>query len=145
MKVVGLIALCFALAVGVGLGAATGAADDLPVPTDPTVTLPTLPTVTDPPPTVPPPTVPEPTPPPTVPEITWGAADDAAKYADDGGGWFYGELKGANLTQNRWTVGFDQSDPMAIKELPFLERAAPIRSEERRVGKECRSRWSPYH
>src|SRR6266498_2058889 len=27
-----------------------------------------------------------------------------------------------------------------------LERAAPtMRSEERRVGKECRSRWSPYH
>src|ERR1043166_271727 len=24
-------------------------------------------------------------------------------------------------------------------------RAAEIRSEERRVGKECRSRWSPYH
>ena len=23
--------------------------------------------------------------------------------------------------------------------------AAPGRSEERRVGKECRSRWSPYH
>ena len=23
--------------------------------------------------------------------------------------------------------------------------AANIRSEERRVGKECRSRWSPYH
>ena len=23
--------------------------------------------------------------------------------------------------------------------------AAAIRSEERRVGKECRSRWSPYH
>ena len=22
---------------------------------------------------------------------------------------------------------------------------AGIRSEERRVGKECRSRWSPYH
>src|SRR2546422_10212573 len=22
---------------------------------------------------------------------------------------------------------------------------APMRSEERRVGKECRSRWSPYH
>ena len=28
-----------------------------------------------------------------------------------------------------------------------LEQAALaiIRSEERRVGKECRSRWSPYH
>ena len=23
--------------------------------------------------------------------------------------------------------------------------AASLRSEERRVGKECRSRWSPYH
>ena len=23
--------------------------------------------------------------------------------------------------------------------------STPIRSEERRVGKECRSRWSPYH
>src|SRR3712207_2667717 len=28
----------------------------------------------------------------------------------------------------------------------FAERAAEVaRSEERRVGKECRSRWSPYH
>src|SRR5258708_38463578 len=26
-----------------------------------------------------------------------------------------------------------------------VEVAALIRSEERRVGKECRSRWSPYH
>ena len=25
------------------------------------------------------------------------------------------------------------------------ERRADDRSEERRVGKECRSRWSPYH
>ena len=25
------------------------------------------------------------------------------------------------------------------------EAAKPARSEERRVGKECRSRWSPYH
>ena len=24
-------------------------------------------------------------------------------------------------------------------------RSIPMRSEERRVGKECRSRWSPYH
>src|SRR3712207_6092190 len=26
-----------------------------------------------------------------------------------------------------------------------LRSAGPLRSEERRVGKECRSRWSPYH
>ena len=25
------------------------------------------------------------------------------------------------------------------------ERFDAVRSEERRVGKECRSRWSPYH
>ena len=25
------------------------------------------------------------------------------------------------------------------------QAAMPARSEERRVGKECRSRWSPYH
>ena len=33
--------------------------------------------------------------------------------------------------------------------LPFnlftLQNAQVLRSEERRVGKECRSRWSPYH
>jgi len=27
----------------------------------------------------------------------------------------------------------------------FSTKVGPIRSEERRVGKECRSRWSPYH
>ena len=26
-----------------------------------------------------------------------------------------------------------------------IVRSATYRSEERRVGKECRSRWSPYH
>ena len=29
--------------------------------------------------------------------------------------------------------------------VPLLMRPAVKRSEERRVGKECRSRWSPYH
>src|SRR6266436_9276987 len=28
---------------------------------------------------------------------------------------------------------------------PIVHRDIPRRSEERRVGKECRSRWSPYH
>ena len=28
---------------------------------------------------------------------------------------------------------------------PDMESKKPWRSEERRVGKECRSRWSPYH
>ena len=29
--------------------------------------------------------------------------------------------------------------------LVFLGLSILVRSEERRVGKECRSRWSPYH
>ena len=29
--------------------------------------------------------------------------------------------------------------------LSFAVAAGCLRSEERRVGKECRSRWSPYH
>jgi hypothetical protein len=60
-----------------------------------------------------------------VPPISWGVADDASKYADDGGSWFYGELAGASLTQNRWTLAFDPNNPTAIDELPFIERAAP--------------------
>ena len=27
----------------------------------------------------------------------------------------------------------------------LIEKHPDLRSEERRVGKECRSRWSPYH
>ena len=51
---------------------------------------------------------------------------------------------------------FPQVDVKAICALDYPEMAAAIvgqyltdysqeRSEERRVGKECRSRWSPYH
>ena len=32
-----------------------------------------------------------------------------------------------------------------ISELDRASRHVQLRSEERRVGKECRSRWSPYH
>ena len=44
------------------------------------------------------------------------------------------ELKVKNLV-----VGTPYLDEINTKEAEFL------RSEERRVGKECRSRWSPYH
>ena len=57
--------------------------------------------------------------------IVWGVADDASKFADDGGAWFYDEMKGANLSTNRWTLAWDASAPTAIKELAFLQRAAP--------------------
>ena len=34
---------------------------------------------------------------------------------------------------------------LAIRELGGVALPNGDRSEERRVGKECRSRWSPYH
>ena len=34
---------------------------------------------------------------------------------------------------------------VSVLELIRSERVEEDRSEERRVGKECRSRWSPYH
>src|SRR6266581_9812652 len=33
----------------------------------------------------------------------------------------------------------------ALREVRYVADLANERSEERRVGKECRSRWSPYH
>src|SRR5260370_21472076 len=34
---------------------------------------------------------------------------------------------------------------VALSLHPVAASERPLRSEERRVGKECRSRWSPYH
>ena len=36
-------------------------------------------------------------------------------------------------------------EALRLQTLPFLSCATRSRSEERRVGKECRSRWSTYH
>ena len=40
------------------------------------------------------------------------------------------------------TVG---DDDLIYKGKQFVLPESVLRSEERRVGKECRSRWSPYH
>src|SRR5687768_12678134 len=51
-------------------------------------------------------------------------------------------------------VGGEYHDPLAAKfheevakayPLQWIKARCRLRSEERRVGKECRSRWSPYH
>ena len=42
----------------------------------------------------------------------------------------------------------DKKDEKALEEKSKIQKDAEgtlPRSEERRVGKECRSRWSPYH
>ena len=38
-------------------------------------------------------------------------------------------------------IGEEYADSLAVGKINIDEE----RSEERRVGKECRSRWSPYH
>ena len=38
-----------------------------------------------------------------------------------------------------------QADPLYQCWKHIVDTCGPARSEERRVGKECRSRWSPYH
>src|SRR5256885_14920176 len=51
---------------------------------------------------------------------------------------------GIGFRKVRMDRGFGGFDRQPIHHLDGC-RDDPARSEERRVGKECRSRWSPYH
>ena len=51
----------------------------------------------------------------------------------------WGNMEGANIRSEEHT-----SELQSHKD-PDLVCRLLLRSEERRVGKECRSRWSPYH
>src|SRR3712207_8365708 len=42
-------------------------------------------------------------------------------------------------------VGFPRSGTTLLDTMLLGHPDVAVRSEERRVGKECRSRWSPYH
>src|SRR2546427_12782709 len=52
----------------------------------------------------------------------------------------------AGLSRGSILVDMSSSSPLGTRELGArLAERGVARSEERRVGKECRSRWSPYH
>src|SRR5256885_2599995 len=57
----------------------------------------------------------------------------------------------AEIIQGQRKIGIEVQGlaipPDGLRALPLRQRriAEIVRSEERRVGKECRSRWSPYH
>ena len=44
-----------------------------------------------------------------------------------------------------WVFGDEQKNTDLFSEADHVVSLETIRSEERRVGKECRARWSPYH
>src|SRR5260370_26926480 len=62
------------------------------------------------------------------------------RYGEDA----YNETRGRQLSdvQKGWQQPLRQYGPTARE---ILNPVSANRSEERRVGKECRSRWSPYH
>src|SRR6266496_2909228 len=56
-----------------------------------------------------------------------------------------GELKGLILTFEGDKHTVKKGDEVVQVGTQKLDPSKSPRSEERRVGKECRSRWSPYH
>src|SRR5256885_2822353 len=51
----------------------------------------------------------------------------------------------ASGLQRQWNLVDTVSLPLGRHQVKFGVDYRRLRSEERRVGKECRSRWSPYH
>ena len=57
--------------------------------------------------------------------------------------WRPGETLGEHM--ERRGVSRREFNKWCLKMISLMGVATVTRSEERRVGKECRSRWSPYH
>src|SRR5687768_18038813 len=57
----------------------------------------------------------------------------------------YGEAGRESLEQQLYSEAPIYKDLETVKLADSLAMLLEKRSEERRVGKECRSRWSPYH
>jgi hypothetical protein len=57
--------------------------------------------------------------------VIFGVSDDRGKYDDDGGEWFFSELRQSGLSANKMTVNWDPNKPLEIREKPFLDRSIP--------------------
>src|SRR5919108_1881192 len=55
----------------------------------------------------------------------FGVADDAGKYAEDGGASFFATLNDLGMTENRVTVTWDPANPTTIADQAFLDRSIP--------------------
>ncbi len=56
-----------------------------------------------------------------------------------------GKVISQAVSLGRLQFSADVSEGVVASDVIFITVGTPSRSEERRVGKECRSRWSPYH
>jgi hypothetical protein len=56
---------------------------------------------------------------------TFGVADDAGKYADDGGVGFFSMLRDLGMSENRIAVFWDPANPTTIVDQEFLDRSVP--------------------
>ena len=95
------------------------------------------------------------------PVLVWGAVPAAAQEMEtvdpdsvidadlmDNPGSTDAEAYATDYAVTEATSRYEESDVYQAAETYQTESARPVldlRSEERRVGKECRSRWSPYH
>jgi hypothetical protein len=57
--------------------------------------------------------------------VIFGVSDDRGKYDDDGGEWFFSELRQTGLSANKMTVNWDPAYPLEIREKAFLDRSIP--------------------
>ena len=55
----------------------------------------------------------------------YGVADDAGKYAEDGGSSFFSTLNDLGMAENRVTVTWDPANPTTISDQAFLDRSIP--------------------
>jgi hypothetical protein len=58
--------------------------------------------------------------------VRFGVAEDAGKYADDGGAAFFPMLVDLGMTQNRIAIFWDAAAPDEIQEKAFLDRSLPV-------------------
>ena len=82
----------------------------------------------------------------TITEATL-VADPELRYANNGNSVTNFRVASNSRRKNPQTDQWEDGDTTFLSVSAFggLGENVAARSEERRVGKECRSRWSPYH
>ena len=80
---------------------------------------------------------------------TCTTAGNSAYWSCDKCSKYFSDAEGANeIEANSWVIaatGHNMTAHAAVAATCTTAGNSAYRSEERRVGKECRSRWSPYH